>query len=86
MRHPITRQSTQARTTKEDVMNCHRCHGLMVRDRAYDLLDTHIHCDVWRCICCGNMFDTLMLLNKRRGQAHLQLEHADLSIEQLTAA
>ena len=46
-------------------MNCHRCHGLMVQDRAYDLQDTHIHCDVWRCLCCGNMFDAQMLSNKK---------------------
>jgi hypothetical protein len=32
------------------------------------------------------MFDALMLSNKRRGQAHLQSEHAVLPIEQLTAA
>ena len=37
-------------------MNCQRCHGLMVQDRLYDLQDTNIHCDVWRCIdkCGGN--------------------------------
>jgi len=31
-------------------MDCQRCHGLMVQERAYDAQDTHIHCDVWRCI------------------------------------
>jgi len=67
-------------------MECQRCHGLMVQDRAYDLLDTHIHCDVWRCICCGNMFDTLILLNKRNRQSRLQPENDGLPIEQLTAA
>ena len=67
-------------------MECQRCHGLMVQDRAYDLLDTHIHCDVWRCICCGNIFDTLILLNKRNWQLRLQPENDGLSIEQLTAA
>jgi len=45
-------------------MECQRCRGLMVQDRAYDLLDTAIHCDVWRCVACGNMFDTLVLLNQ----------------------
>jgi hypothetical protein len=67
-------------------MNCQRCQGLMVQDRAYDLLDTHIHCDVWRCICCGNMFDTLFLLNKKNEQSRLQSENEALPIEQLTAA
>jgi len=67
-------------------MNCQRCHGLMVRDRAYDLLDTHIHCDVWRCICCGNIFDTQILLNKRNWQHRLQPKYNGLPIEQPTAA
>jgi len=67
-------------------MECQRCHGLMVQDRAYDLLDTHIHCDVWRCICCGNIFDTLILLNQRNWQSQLQPENDSCPIEQLTAA
>ena len=67
-------------------MNCQRCQGLMVQDRLYDLQDTNIHCDVWRCICCGNMFDALILLNKRNWQSRLQLENDVLPIEQLTAA
>ena len=50
-------------------MNCQRCQGLMVRDRAYDLQDSPIHCDMWRCICCGNMLDTQMLGNKRKSVA-----------------
>ena len=86
MRHPITRQSTQARITKEEVMNCHRCHGLMVLDRAFDLLDTHIHCDVWRCVCCGNMFDPLIQLNNKKWRSRLHPENDDLRIEQQTAA
>ncbi len=45
-------------------MNCHRCHGLMVQDRAYDLLDAAVHCDVWRCLSCGNLIDSQILLNQ----------------------
>ena len=54
-------------------MNCQRCHGLMVQDRAYDLLDTHIHCDVWRCVCCGDIFDPLIVMNQTKlgARAHL---------------
>ena len=67
-------------------MECQRCHGLMVQDRAYDLLDTHIHCDVWRCICCGNLFDTLILLNQGNPLSRFQQEK-DLRLTQtLTAA
>ena len=67
-------------------MNCHRCHGLMVRDRAYDLLDTHIHCDVWRCVCCGNMFDALMLSNKQKTSTPKPSRTHILPIEHQTAA
>lgn len=52
-------------------MTCHRCDGLMVLDRAYDLLDSDIHCDVWRCITCGNMIDTQILKNQH---------HQDVSV------
>jgi len=67
-------------------MDCQRCQGLMVQDRLYDLQDSDVHCDVWRCVCCGNIFDTLILLNKRNWQSGLQPENDGLPIEQLTAA
>ncbi len=46
-------------------MDCQRCQGLTVPDRLYDLQDSDVHCEVWRCICCGNILDELILLNKR---------------------
>ena len=46
-------------------MTCARCHSLMVQDRAYDLLDTNIHCDIWRCVCCGYVVDHRILLHQR---------------------
>lgn len=67
-------------------MECQRCHGLMVQDLAYDLLDTHIHCDVWRCICCGNIFDTLILLNQGNSLSRLQQEKDVRLTQTLTAA
>ena len=67
-------------------MNCHRCSGLMVQDRAYDLLDTHIHCDVWRCICCGNMIDATMLSNKQIVPSQGPLSKHILPIAHPTAA
>ncbi len=47
-------------------MECVRCHGLMVRDHVFDLLDTEIHGDVWRCISCGNILDPVILVNGRK--------------------
>ena len=36
----------------------------MVLDRAYDLLDSDVHCDVWRCVTCGNLIDTQIVKNR----------------------
>ena len=67
-------------------MECRRCHGLMVRDRLYDLQDTNIHCDVWRCVCCGDVFDGLILMNRTRSGSRL-LPRKEVGVSQeLTAA
>jgi len=67
-------------------MECKRCHGLMVQDRAYDLQDTSIHCDVLRCLCCGNIFDTLILMNQMQPTSRFTSEPAAFPIHTLTAA
>lgn len=48
-------------------MKCVRCRGLMVRDQFYDMLDDggHFSFRGWRCVCCGNILDPLILKNKR---------------------
>ncbi len=74
------------RGNREDVMECQRCQGLMVQDRAYDLQDTNIHCDVWRCVCCGNIFDTLILMNQRNLRSQFLQKQEVSSIQELTAA
>lgn len=52
---------------KEVAMKCVRCRGLMVRDQFYDMLDDSGHFSFrgWRCVCCGNILDPLILKNKR---------------------
>ncbi len=67
-------------------MECQRCQGLMVQDRAYDLQDTNIYCDVWRCVCCGNIFDTLILKNQRNLRSQLPQKQEGFPIQELTAA
>ena len=67
-------------------MNCHRCHGLMVQDRAYDLQNSPLYCEVWRCISCGNMFDDQMLSNKHNGLPRQQVREHTFPIEHPTAA
>lgn len=54
-------------------MLCGRCRGLMVRDQFYDLLDDsgHLSFRGWRCVCCGNILDPLILKNKRARHFHI---------------
>jgi len=57
-------------------MQCLRCRGLMVQDHFYDMLDDSGHLSFvgWRCICCGNVLDPLILKNQSgRGALVLQL-------------
>ena len=45
-------------------MTCSRCHGFMVQERLYDLQDTSIHTDAWRCTNCGDLADSIILKNR----------------------
>ena len=47
-------------------MECRHCHGLMVRDQVFDLLSTDTHGEVWRCVCCGDIIDQVILVNRSR--------------------
>jgi hypothetical protein len=43
----------------------------MVQDHFYDLLDGsgHLSFKGWRCVCCGNVLDPLILKNRRTQHA-----------------
>jgi hypothetical protein len=45
-------------------MACDRCHGLLVQDHCYDLLDNDVSLTAWRCIACGNIIDSVILKNR----------------------
>ncbi|NGZ04090.1 MAG: hypothetical protein CV090_13695 [Nitrospira sp. WS238] len=47
-------------------MKCTRCHGLMVRHYIVDLLATENGGLAWRCVSCGDMWDSVILANGRR--------------------
>ncbi len=50
----------------------------MVQDHFYDMLDDSGHLSFvgWRCVCCGNVLDPLILKNQRGRRALvLQLLH-----------
>ena len=54
-------------------MTCTRCRGLMVRDQFYDFLDDtgRLSFRGWRCVCCGNVWDPLILKNRRLQRSQL---------------
>jgi hypothetical protein len=52
-------------------MMCKRCHGLLVEDQCYDLLDGSISLRAWRCISCGNLVDSVILKNQQEQEARL---------------
>ena len=56
-------------------MECSRCHGFMVKDQVYDLLDAVFHTDIWRCVNCGELLDP-MIVKVRKNQT---MRHAQLS-------
>ena len=47
-------------------MHCRRCHGLMVRDRFFDSDEEGglLTFWGWRCICCGEIIDPVILANR----------------------
>jgi hypothetical protein len=49
-------------------MCCPRCKGLMDLTRFYDLLDDtgSIAFDAWRCICCGEVLDSVVYMNRTK--------------------
>ena len=52
-------------------MDCLRCHGLMVMDRVIAVDDKDLESVIWRCVCCGNIVDPVILANKKK-------QHVDL--------
>ncbi len=56
-------------------MQCPRCHGFLVRDHLYDqVVDSGKLCFgewrwAWRCVCCGNFLDPVVLKNRQMQQA-----------------
>ena len=48
-------------------MQCPRCQGLMLTDHFFDLLYDGGHGSFvgWRCLCCGNILDPVILRNRQ---------------------
>ena len=50
-------------------MDCLRCHGLMVQERFEDLRGDphHVSFQGWRCVCCGNVVDPVIIRHSAVG-------------------
>ena len=42
-------------------MQCPRCNGRMYGEKYYDFVRSF---DAWKCICCGEMLDSTILVNR----------------------
>ena len=42
-------------------MKCPRCYGFMIQDQAYEVHGPFLHIDMWRCLNCGESFDSAIL-------------------------
>jgi hypothetical protein len=46
---------------KGNPKRCHRCESIMIYEKFYGLQE---HFWGWRCICCGDIVDSLILENR----------------------
>jgi hypothetical protein len=47
-------------------MRCMKCNCLMSHERFYDVADAF---EGWRCICCGDIVDDVILSNRSKKDA-----------------
>lgn len=45
-------------------MNCPRCEGLLMSDQVYNRDEALYVLSVWRCLNCGETFDSMILQNR----------------------
>ncbi len=45
----------------DDSKRCHRCESIMIYEKFYG---PHEHFWGWRCICCGDIVDQIILENR----------------------
>lgn len=45
-------------------MNCPRCEGLLISDQVYNQDEALYVLSVWRCLNCGETFDSMILQNR----------------------
>ncbi len=45
-------------------MNCPRCEGLLMSDQVYNADEALYVLSIWRCLNCGETFDSMVLRNR----------------------
>jgi len=45
-------------------MNCPRCEGLLMSDQVYNQDEAMYVLSIWRCLNCGENFDSMILQNR----------------------
>ena len=63
-------------------MQCPRCRGLMVPDQFWDLQNDvgNWSFQGWRCLCCGNILDPVIIRNQQAGATHGTVPEHDESL------
>ncbi len=49
-------------------MNCPRCEGLLMSDQTYNSNEAMYRLAIWRCLNCGETFDSMILQNRMQQQ------------------
>jgi hypothetical protein len=52
--------------TREAIMECPRCAGLMVPIALMDWEGTYVHYPAHKCVCCGNVMDAVIAQHRER--------------------
>ena len=45
-------------------MNCPKCQGLLIRDHLYNKDEALYVLSIWRCLNCGEAFDSMIIRNR----------------------
>ena len=56
-------------------MNCPRCQGLMISDQHYNKDEALYVLSIWRCLNCGETFDSMILHNRACQEGQERMEH-----------
>ncbi len=51
-------------------MNCPRCEGLLMSDQVYNADEAMHVLAIWRCLNCGENFDSMLLQNRKQQKEH----------------